>query len=296
MLGGVAGVVQAGPINVPGGSFESPATLYVSINIDSWQKTPKPDGYVEGGGFLWTQLTGLFKNTPASSANHIDNCDGNQVMWLFAVPEVGLFQDRDSLDWNDETPTHEFTARFEAGCSYQLTAGVSGFGGGMLEGATLELGLYYRDAASNRVTVAATTVTNSLTVFSNNTHLIDYAVSVPTVRSNDAWAGQNIGILLLSTVDTNLQGGYWDLDNVRLASTRSPVMSAPASENGRFQFTLLSEPGGVVEILAGTNLLNAPVNWTSLGRLTNSTGTYRFVDTNAGFQKRFYQARPVPWL
>src|SRR5262245_39645715 len=94
----------AGAINIPNNSFESPATSFVSININAWQKSPKPDWYQESGGFLWTQLTGIFKNTPATSADHIDNCDGNQALWLFAVPEVGLFQDYDSTDWHNLPP------------------------------------------------------------------------------------------------------------------------------------------------------------------------------------------------
>jgi hypothetical protein len=294
LLGSVANGLLAGPIIVPGNSFESPVSPFVSINIDSWQKSPKPDWYVEGGGFLWTQLTGIFKNTTTTSSNHIDNCDGDQALWLFAVPEVGLFQDYDSVDWRDAEATHAFDARFEEGSAYELAAAVAGAGGGMLQGATLELSLYYRDGASNRVTVAATTLTNLLTVFSNNTHLLDFSVQVPTVRSSDAWAGRNIGILLLSTVDTNLQGGYWDVDNVRLRSSQSPVLQGPLADNGQFGFTLVSEPGSVVELLASTNLLESSSNWTSLGRLTNVTGTTAFVDTSPSFPQRFYRARQVP--
>src|SRR5580765_1095809 len=111
VLGGVAALaastspLRAGSITVPNGSFESPATSFVSINIDSWQKNPKPDWYVESGGFLWSQLTGIFKNTSAGSSDHLDNCDGNQALWLFAVPEVALFQDYNSIDWSNSVPT-----------------------------------------------------------------------------------------------------------------------------------------------------------------------------------------------
>src|SRR5262245_57928385 len=107
-------------IGVPNASFESPSTTFVNINIDFWQKTSKPVGYDESGGFLWTQLTGAFKNTPSGSADHIDNCDGDQAAWLFAVPEVGLFQDYDSVDWNDPVPTHAFNATYRAGKAYRL--------------------------------------------------------------------------------------------------------------------------------------------------------------------------------
>src|ERR1051326_1468690 len=173
----LAASISTGPgatILVPNFSFESPATSFVDINVDSWQKTAKPDDYNESGGYLWTQLTGVFRNTPTNSSDHIDNCDGDQALWLFAVPKVGLFQDYDSMDWNDAVPPHDFNARFEPGKSYHLTVGIIGTGGGMLEGASLELSLYYR-VGSNNVPVALTSISNTPTVFSNNTHQIGRA-------------------------------------------------------------------------------------------------------------------------
>jgi hypothetical protein len=276
-------------IFVPNGSFESPATSFVSINIDNWQKTPKPDDYVETGGFLWTQLTGIFQNTPTNSSDHIDNCDGKQALWLFAVPEVGLFQDYDSVDWNDSAPTHAFNTTYKVGKSYHLTVGVIGTSGGMLQGASLQLSLYYRDAESNMVAVAATGITNSSDIFSNNTHLIDFDVNVPIVKPSDAWAGQNIGIQFLSTVDTNLQGGYWDLDNVRLIA--GPALINPVWTNGQFQATLRSSPGLNFEILASDNIGSPLSNWNSLGVVTNATGTIQFSDATPNQSQRFYRAR-----
>jgi hypothetical protein len=102
----------AGTIHIPNHSFELPTTSFVSINIDSWQKTPKPDWYVEDGGFLWTQLTGAFKNNAPPSPDHIVNCDGNQAIWLFAVPEVGLFQDYDSMDLDDPAPSWQILSSY----------------------------------------------------------------------------------------------------------------------------------------------------------------------------------------
>lgn len=276
-------------ITVPNGSFESPATPFVSINIDNWQKTPKPDDYVESGGFLWTQLTGIFKNTPTNSSDYIDNCDGDQAVWLFVVPEVGLFQDYDSMDWNDAAPTHAFNATFEVGKSYHLTVGVIGSGGGMLPGASLQLSLYYRDTESNMVTVAATGITNSSDIFSNTTHLIDFDVNVPIVKPSDSWAGQNIGIQFLSTVDTNLHGGYWDLDNVRLIA--GPALINPLWTNGQFEATLRSSPGLDFEILASDGLTSALSNWNSLGVVTNVSGTIQFRDPATNHSQRFYRAR-----
>ena len=288
------GIVHGGQIAVPNRSFEAPATTFVTINFDSWQKAPQPDWYVENGGFLWSQLIGAFKNTAATSSDHIDNCDGNQALWLFAIPEVSLFQDYNSVDWNDPAPTHAFDAKFEAGKSYQLTVGVIGGGGGMLEGVALEISLYYRDNADKKVTVAMTSITNKLIDFPTTTHLVDCTVRVPVVRVSDPWAGQRIGIQFLSTVTTNLQGGYWDLDNVRLASQVEPLLQTPVLSSGLFSFTLQSEPGSKFDILTTTNLTLAPTNWTTLATLTNASGTILFEDPVTSGARRFYQAVQRP--
>jgi len=290
--------IQAGEIPIPNASFETPATFFVSLNIDNWQRTPQPGWWDTNTSGDWTTLTGIFKNTAPGAFDHIDNCDGNQAMWLFARPEVGLFQDYDSVDWNDSSPTHAFDVKYEVGKSYQLKVGLlvggMGSGGGIQPGATLDFVLYYRDPASNRVIVAVTTITNSLSVFSNSTHLLDFSVNVPTVHLSDTWANQNIGILFLSTVSTNLEGGYWDLDNIRLSSVLAPKLVNPVRANGQFQFTLQSEPGMVLEILATTIATQPAPNWASLAVITNVTGTIPWVDTNANFDQRFYQARQVP--
>jgi hypothetical protein len=291
-LAACASRTQAETLYVPNGSFETPTTFYVSVNVDSWQKVPKPDWYDESGGFLWDYNVGLFKNTATNSADHIDNCDGNQGIWLFVVPEVALFQDYDSIDWRSPVPTHAFNATFEPGKSYQLTVGVIGAGGGMQQGATLELSLYYRDANSNQVPVAAISITNTPALFSNTTHLVDCQVSVPAVKASDAWAGRHIGIQMLSTVSTNLQGGYWDLDNVRLSSTLEPVLRNPTWTNNQLQFTLQSEAGLRLEILSSTNPALPLSAWDSLGFLTNSTGTLFFSAAAATHSaQRFYAAR-----
>ena len=291
-------VLRATPIVIPNASFESPATFFVSLNIDSWQKTPQPGWWDTNASGDWGTLTGLFKNTAPASVDHIDNCDGNQAMWLFARPEAGLFQDFDSVDWDDPSPTHAFDVRYEVGRAYQLKVGLlvggMGSGGGILPGATLELVLYYRDPSSNRVSVAVTTITNSLSVFTNSTHLLDFSVDVPTVRLSDPWAGQHVGVAFLSTVAPELEGGYWDLDNVRLNSTLTPILSSPTLTNGQFQFTLESEPGMAMEILSSTDAALPLSSWDSLGTVTNFAGSIPFVDTNAIFNQRFYRARQLP--
>ena len=219
---GCAANLRASTIDIPNASFELPEVVFVQPIVDSWQNSPKPDWYDESREGPWSQQTGVFKNTASTSANHIDNCDGNQALWLFANPDAGLFQDDESVGGTNTTPTHTFDATFDIGKSYRLTVGVIGGGGGMLEGATLEMSLYYRDAASNMVTVAATSITNTQAIFPTNTHLVDFQARVPTVRPDDAWAGHSIGIRFLSTVSMDLRRGYWDLDNVRMEAILDP--------------------------------------------------------------------------
>jgi hypothetical protein len=276
--------LQAETIYIPNASFESPPTTFATPLVDSWQQTPQVNLLDQS-----TFQTGVFSNVPPP----IDNCDGGQAAFLFANPQVALCQDYSSTDWANPTPTHAFNVRFEVGKSYTLTVGVIGGGGGMIEGATLELSLYFRDTLSNMVQVAATNIVYTPALFPSTTHFIDFQVWVPTVKASDPWAGQNIGVQLLSSIlDTNLAAGYWDLDNVRLAA--GPALLAPACANGQFSFTLQSEPGLRFEILASTNLTLPLSNWSSLGTVTNLTGTAPFLDPATNLNRRFYRARQLP--
>ncbi len=225
LLAWTAGQVTlpAETIGVPNGSFESPtppAGFPVNPSIDSWQETPEPAWFnpADFGGVTWDQLSGVFPNTAPGEANHIDNLDGNQAAYLFAVPGAGLFQDYSSTDWNHASPLHLFDARFQVGLAYDLTVGVLG-GSGMTDGAALQLSFYYRDAGNNPVTIATTDVTYSLANFPTITHLSDYQVSLPTVQAGDPWAGRNIGVQIAAT---SMGGTYWDVDNVRVQSVPEP--------------------------------------------------------------------------
>src|SRR5262245_41704501 len=206
---------------VPNGSFELPASDFASPFMDAWQKAPQPIWYTDTN-FPWLQLTGQFVNTSNGAPNHIDNLEGQQAAYLFALPDVAIFQDYNTIGGTNQAPTHQFDAKFEVGRSYALTVGVLGGGGGMSNGATFELSIYYRDASSNIVTVAATTITNTKALFPTNTHFTDFQARVPQVKSGDAWAGKNIGIRLASTTSFALTGGYWDIDNVRLTESVLP--------------------------------------------------------------------------
>lgn len=285
--------VRAGTVIVPNGSFESPETSYADPNMNAWQKASEPAWYMGGGGFPWDQFVGQFLNTTNGSPTHIDNMEGRQGAFLFAQPDVAIFQDYNSVSGTNAIPTHEFNARFEVGNAYALKVGLIGSGGGMSNGVTFQISLYYRDAGSNRVTVAVTTITNTAEQFPDITRFVDFQARTPFVRTGDALAGQNIGIELASTVGFDLAGGYWDLDNVRLETVPAPVLTAWRVTNGQFRFTLQSEPGRW-EILACTNIVLPTSNWTSLEMITNLTGSVSFSDTNTDAGSRFYRARQAP--
>jgi hypothetical protein len=276
-------------IAVPNYSFESPATAFVDTNIDYWQKSPKPVWYNESTNGPWAQLTGVFLNPPPDSTNndHIVNCDGAQAAFLFALPSVALSQD-------NITTSNAFNVSFETGKSYLLTVGVLGNGGGMTNGVTLQIGLYYRDAASNVVSVASTTITNSNALFPNRTNLVDFQAQVPPVKATDPWAGKNIGVQIVSAVDFSLAGGYWDVDNVRLESFQAPVLNGAVATNGQFNISLLSEPGLSFALLASSNVVSGVSNWVSVATVTNTTGNLTLTDPAPRSPQRFYQAKQLP--
>lgn len=214
-------------ITVPNGSFELQSGVGqqqgVNLNIDSWQRPAKPayfDAVEMNFGIFWIQTAGVFLH-----GNSYGNAVGDQAAYMFSFPEVGLFQDYDTVDWNDASPTHDFNATYEVGKSFNLTLGVfgKGFSGNMTEGSLLELSLYYRDGTDSMVPVGSTVITYSAAQFANvpPLNLIDFSVNVPTVQPGDAWANQNIGIQIKSLFGTG--DGYWDMDNLRLTAVPEPA-------------------------------------------------------------------------
>lgn len=272
-------------IAVPNGSFESPATPFVDIAIAGWEKTPKPVWFDEGQGFLWAQLTGVFVNPAVTNAEHTPNMHRAQAIWLFAVPEVGLRMDRYARDLMGQPPTPEFDTVFEVGRAYELTVAVFGGGGAMTNGASMRIGLYYLDAATNRVPVAATSIVYTNEVFVRSFQ--DYKVRVPTVKPTDPWAGRPLGIELMSTTGFDKQGGFFDIDDVRLAVIQEPEAVAPQVAGGQFRVVIRSEPGDVMEALTTPTLEPSLSAWSSAGRLTNQTGHVIFTlpatNSTAGF-------------
>jgi hypothetical protein len=127
----------------------------------------------------------------------------------------------------------------------------------MKEGVTLKLLLYYRDAQSNRVELASTVVTNNTTIFPTVTHLIDFTVESPLVSTNDAWAGQHLGVALLSNVGFDLQGGYWDLDNVRLSIVEpAPLQLSIANAGSGIMVSWQAQAGVTYYLQTSTDLKN----------------------------------------
>jgi hypothetical protein len=197
-------------ISIPNYSFENPSTGFVNTNITSWQKLPQAADFNTNQGFTWAQLAGVFLNDPPPASDNITNMDGNQASYLFGDQGMGLYQ--------------TLGTTFQLGQSYHLTVGIVGQGGGMPDGATLQLQLYYlAPDNTTMVTIASNTVTENSTNFPNHTTEFDYSVNLPTVGLFDVWLGRPIGIEIVSPeTGADFLGGYWDVDNVRLLSVPEP--------------------------------------------------------------------------
>jgi hypothetical protein len=146
------------------------------------------------------------------------------------------------------------------------------------------------------VTVASTNVIYDTNVFANVLHLLDFSVNVPTVQSTNAWAGQNIGILIEAIpFSQELIGGVWDLDNVRLTeSTSAATLENLSYKNGQVIFTVVSEPGLKFEILASNDLSLPTAQWSNVGTVNNIEGSASFTEIGANSPHRFYRARQIP--
>lgn len=276
-------------IELPNASFESPATTFVDNRVDAWRKTPKPAWYDESGGFTWDQLSGVFRNTEPGKEDHIENADGAQAFYLFAVPTAGI-----SLDETLTNSPAPFLANFEPGSAYSLTTAVQGGGGGMTNGATLELALYYLDDSGFPQTVASTTVTNDTATFPSRQRLTDFVVRTAPVKSTDPWAGRRIGVRILSTVDPALAGGYWNLDHPRLLAHPAPALLAPSLTDDSPAFVLRGDLGARIEILASDDATAPIAAWTSVTTLTNTSGFVEFRDIAAAGHRRYYRSRQWP--
>lgn len=278
-LWGAAALCPAQPVPVPNGSFESPATFFVSTRLDHWEDQPRPDDYVEAGGFLWEQLTGVFRNTPAGSPDHLENLHGQQAAWLFAVPGVGLWQ--------------ELGREFEPGTAYQLDALVLGNGGNMLPGPALEFVLGAFATGGEVAPLASLSITNDPALFPLRTRLTPFQLRTPLVREGDAWAGRPIVIQILSRVTPAQQGGYWDVDDVRLTAVRPPAIvlrTEPADDALRIVWP--AAPGFRYQLQRSASL----ETWTNVGGGLNGRTGELSAEVPVGAAPAFFRVAAQPQL
>ncbi|HAM71049.1 MAG TPA: hypothetical protein DCM86_05340, partial [Verrucomicrobiales bacterium] len=116
---------------------------------------------------------------------------------------------------------------------------------------------------------------------------------LPTVRTQDPWANQPIGIRLLSTVGAQLQGGYWDLDNIRLREIRAPVLGLRPAGGEGLALSVESETGLVLEILGAGRLDAPPGGWVPLTTVTNESGRVPVPIPAAQEAAWYYRAREL---
>ncbi|MHC4486706.1 MAG: hypothetical protein ACYS4T_16065, partial [Planctomycetota bacterium] len=196
------------PIENP--SFEAP-----TIDPNGFPAVPYVDQWMEIDlDTLSSTNTGVFTNTPVGSPDHIVNADGSQLAFLGSEQGNALEQD--------------LAATYKVGCDYRLTVAVgvsSLFPPSTAEPAdALDLVLFYRDGVDVVDIVRQTVEAAGL----SSIQLTDVSSYLPTVQPDDAWAGMAIGVALRAT---GMPGGFWDLDNVRLAeSLPDPPLALTVNE------------------------------------------------------------------
>ncbi len=193
-------LVESMPTSIPvkNASFEAPA-----IDPKAFPALPMVEGWLELDlDAVASSNTGVFGNTPAGNPDSLVNADANQLAFLASQKGNALEQD--------------LAATYKAGCTYRLTVGV----GVSLRFPpstttpvdTVEIVLYYVDKDGSVDIVRRAVEAMGL----SSTQLQDFSVYLGTVQPGDAWAGKPIGIAIRAT---GAPGGFWDLDNVRLAES-----------------------------------------------------------------------------
>jgi len=243
--------VKSASIPIENASFESPLVDPAGFGavpfVESWTEID-----LDTAG---SANTGVFANTAAGSPDHVANADGLQLAFLGSQRGNALQQD--------------LAATYKAGYEYRLTVGV---GVSMrfppstkTPADSLELVLYYRNGDESLDIASQTVKAAGLSA----TQLQDFSVYLPKVEANDAWAGKTIGVAIRAAGQA---GGFWDLDNVRLAE------SLPVSiriKNASFESPVVDPASFGAVPLVG--------DWTELDVDTaGSTNTGVFANTAAG--------------
>jgi hypothetical protein len=134
------------------------------------------------------------------------NADGKQLAFLGSQRGNALEQD--------------LTATYKAGCGYRLTAAVGVSArfppSGVVPVDTIEIVLYYLNGNKAVDIVHQTVGAKGL----SSTRLQDFSVYLSVVQPADAWAGKPIGVAIRAA---GKAGGFWDLDNIRLAESPTAV-------------------------------------------------------------------------
>jgi hypothetical protein len=185
-------------VSIENGSFESPV-----VDPNGFGALPYVDKWTELDlDTLYSTNTGVFANTAIGSPDRMMNADGNQLAFLGSQRGNALEQD--------------LSAAYETGRSYRLTVGVGvsmRFPPSMVKPVdAIELVLYYRDGTKSVDIVSQTVDATGL----SSTRLQDFSVYLPTVGPDNTWAGKPIGVAIRAA---GMAGGFWDLDNVRLAAS-----------------------------------------------------------------------------
>jgi hypothetical protein len=185
-------------ISIANGSFELPG-----IDPNAFPVLSYMDGWTEiDVDALGSTNTGVFANTPVGSWDHVVNADGSQLAFLGSEQGNGLEQ--------------ELNATYQTGCSYRLTVAVGISGrfppSGEVPVDMVKLVLYYREDGNSVDIVSESVAPMGITA----TQLQDFSVYLPTVQATDAWADKTIGVAIRAV---GMPGGFWDLDDVRLAES-----------------------------------------------------------------------------
>jgi len=193
-------LTESMPVLIPiaNASFEAPV-----VDPNGFGAWPVVDGWLELDlDTVASSNTGVFLNTAIGSPDRLVNAEGGQLLFLGSQKGNALGQD--------------LAAVYQIGCSYRLTVavGVSARFPPSSTGPvdTMEIVLYYLAEDKSVDIVHETVEAKGL----SSTQLQDFSVYLFTVQSGDAWAGKSIGVAIRAA---GAAGGFWDLDNVRLAES-----------------------------------------------------------------------------